>query len=135
MIKFIFGLLMLMLSCLALAQGDVIILPVGDDWSSLLTAIGGLKGASALTIVFVVVKVLALLFRTPLGKFAGLWQLIIINGLMAVLGVLGAKLAGAEWLPSIVSGTNLALVSLFGNQIFKQVFKKGKDEAIIVANS
>lgn len=117
-----------------LAQGQVIVPPTGSEWNELLLAIGGVSGAGTMGIVFVIVKALALGLRTQLGKFTGVWQLVIVNGLMFVLGVLGSVMNDVPFVASVLVGSNLALLSLFGNQVIKQISKRG-DDAEKIANS
>jgi hypothetical protein len=123
--------IMTFLACLSVLAQDVITPPSAEELQTWFASIGGLKGAGVLAIVYFVVQGLALFFRTALAKFAGIYQLLIINGLTLVLGVLAMKLTGVDWVAALLSSGNLALIQLFINQAWKQFTKKAADDKAI----
>jgi len=113
----------------------------GDDPASDLTvdvflkalveSLGSFKGASALMLVALLAQLLMLLLRTPLGKFAGKWKLLIIYLLSMVGGAVALKVSTPEmgWLAIVLHSNTLAMAQVFANQVKKQFWDK-KDEAV-----
>lgn len=95
-----------------------------DAVAELLRSIGGLKGASALAIVAVVVQAVMLFFRTKYASFAGKWRIVVVTGLTVVAGVLALRVAGVDWIGALLHSSTLAAVQVFGNQFVKQLTEK-----------
>ena len=110
------------------AQTDPASLPAdldsGEALELLIKSLGGMKGAGALGIAYVITQGLMLFFRTKLADFTGKWKLLIVAGLSVVVGVMALKMSGLGWLASLVHGSTLAAASVFGNQLFKQFRKE-----------
>ena len=98
----VFACLMLFVS-VAYAQ-DVIVAPTGEELKALLTAIGGLKGASTLAIVVVVVQALLLFFRSSFAAFSGKAQITIVYGLTLVGSIVALKVQGMDILATVIGG-------------------------------
>lgn len=116
--------LLLIFSFVALAQGEVIVAPSGEELIKLVQSLGGLKGAGALGIAVVVVQALLLFFRSSFAKFAGIWQLLIVNGLTLVVGVIALKATGVEWSAALLHSQTIAALQVLGHQVLKQIAKK-----------
>lgn len=104
-----------------------------DLLSHLLVSMGGLKGASALAIAFVISKFLLLLLLSPF--FSNLFpslakggiKLLVALSLNVVVGILGLLMAKVPFDAALVHSSTLAAFSLLGNQGYKQwLTKKGK---------
>lgn len=99
-----------------IAQFDPASLPselsYGDALQNALQLVGGLKGASALTIAAAAVQALMFGFRTKLGELTGLWRWFVYSGLSLVAMVLAAKAAGAPWLAALL---NAPVMTALGN--------------------
>lgn len=122
--KWLGFIVLMLLSFAALAQGDVIVPPTGDELIKLLQSVGGLKGASALAIAVVAVQALLLFFRSSFAKFSGASQLLIVNALTLVAGVLALKVSGGvEWSAALLHSQTLAALQVFFHQVLKQVKK------------
>lgn len=117
---------MLVMTVLAFAQ-EVIVPPTSDEIMNWLKAIGGLKGATALAIAVFVVQGIMLFFRSQLASFAGVWQLLIVNGLTLVFGVLALKLSGVDWVSCLLSSQTLAALQVFIHQLITQIKKHPED--------
>ena len=123
----------LFMSALAWAA-DAIVAPTTDELTAFITAIGGIKGAGVLAIVVLAVQGLALIFRTQLGKFAGIYQLLIVNGLTMVLGVVGLKMTtGMSWLAVLLNSQSLAMAQVYFHQVINQTKKKAEDAQALPA--
>lgn len=116
-------------------QGNAKACEDADVAKHLLASMGGLKGASALVIAFVISKFLLLLLLSPFfsnmfpSLLKGSVKLTVACGLNLVVGVLALMVPPVE-LPfsaAIVHSSVLALASVFANQAFKQYLTtKGK---------
>ena len=116
-------------------QGNAKACEDSDVAKHLLASMGGLKGASALVIAFVISKFLLLLLLSPMfttifpSLLKGSVKLTVATGLNLVVGVLSLMVPPVE-LPfsaAIVHSSVLALASVFANQAFKQYLTaKGK---------
>lgn len=119
-------LLALLVPSLAFAT-DPATMPVDLDWSEslrlLVQALGGLKGAGALTVAAAVTQGVMILARSPLGNFAGKFKLLVYTGVSMVAGVLALKLSGVDWLGALMHATTLTAVGTFVNQCLKQASK------------
>lgn len=98
--------------------------PSTEEIQALLVALGGLKGASALAIVAVVVQGLMLFFKTKLASFAGKFQLLVVMFLSLLGGVFALKMSGVDWGAAIIHSQTLAALQVFLHQIFKQFLVK-----------
>ena len=121
------------LGTVAMAQiADPVITPVSDSdfLSFLLQSLGGIKGASTLAIVGVVVQVLIKFLGTDLfgnlfKNVTGAMKLLIVAVLTLVSGVVG--LVGVEGLSisaALLHSTTLTAFLVLGNQIYKQFVVK-----------
>lgn len=120
---FLLSLTLLFVMCsVALAQ-DVIVAPSADDLQAIMSAIGGLKGASSLAIVAVVVQGLLLVFRSSFAKFSGAFQLLIVNGLTLVGAFVALKAQGMPVLAIITNAQVLTAAQVFVHQLIKQFSK------------
>ena len=109
-----------------------IVPPTGDDFSSLLKGIGGVKGAGTLAVIALIVQALMFFFRTQLASFAGVWQLIIVNGLTLVGGVVSLMLVDHQiFLQAILNSQVLGMAQIWGHQVYNQIQKKPEDEKAI----
>lgn len=116
-------------------QGNAKACEDSDVAKHLLASMGGLKGASALVIAFVLSKFLLLLLLSPFftnmfpSLLKGSVKLTVVLGLNLVVGVLALMVPPVE-LPfsaAIMHSSVLALASVFANQAFKQYLTaKGK---------
>jgi len=114
-------------------QGNAKVCEDKDLLQHLLVSMGGLKGASALAIAFVISKFLLLLLLSPIfsnifpSLLKGGVKLLIALGLNVVVGVLGLMVADVSFGAAIVHSSSLAAFSLLGNQAYKQwLTKKGQ---------
>lgn len=118
----------LFLPLLALAQAEPASLPseltTAQALAQLLQALGGLKSATVLGIVGLVIQAGLLFFRTQLANFAGKWKLVIVTGLSLVGGVVTLVSLGTPWLAALSSSATLASLQVFGNQLWKQLSEK-----------
>lgn len=98
-----------------------------DFISALIEAIGGLKGKGTLSIVAVSVQLFMLFLDTKFGSglLKGSVKLLVVSALSLVGGVVGLMVSdGIEFLPALMSSANLTALMVFGNQAYKQFFKK-----------
>jgi hypothetical protein len=114
-------------------QGNAKVCEDKDLLAHLLLSMGGLKGASALAIAFVISKFLLLFLLSPLfsnifpSLLKGGVKLLVALGLNVVVGVLGLLVAEVPLSAAIVHSSTLAAFSLLGNQAYKQwLTKKGQ---------
>ena len=109
--------------------------PTVDFLKELLASIGGLKGASALTIAAVAIKLLLQLLNLPfvaslLGSKFKEWnggvKLVVVLGLSYVGGVLALMLPPTSLSvgAALVHSTTLASFMVFTNQIYQHWFMK-----------
>jgi hypothetical protein len=123
--KWLSFIVLMLLSFAALAQGEVIVAPTGEELLKFLQSIGGLKGAGALAIAVVAVQGLLLFFRSSFAKFSGAYQLLVVNALSLVAGVVALKVSGGvEWSAALLHSQTLAALQVFAHQVLKQVTKK-----------
>jgi hypothetical protein len=102
--------------------------PTQDEWTALLTSIGGLKGASSMAIAAVVIQGLMLLFRTKLGEMAGKFRLLIVSVLTLVGGIIALKISGVEGPALFMHSTTLLSFQVLLNQVMKQFFSAKGDQ-------
>jgi enamine deaminase RidA (YjgF/YER057c/UK114 family) len=121
--KWLSFIVLMLLSFAALAQGEVIVPPTGEELLKFLQSIGGLKGAGSLAIAVVAVQGLILFFRSSFAKFSGASQLLIVNGLSLVAGVIALKASGVELSAALLHSQTIAAVQVFLHQVVKQVSK------------
>lgn len=120
LIAFAIGLLM---PALIFGQ-DVIVPPTSDEIMSLLASLGGLKGASTLAIVAVVVQGLMLMLKSSIGKFAGAYQLLAVLLLTLAGGVVGLMIQGMDIGAALMHSSTLAAGQVLLHQIYKQFIEK-----------
>lgn len=108
---------------LAIAQ-DVIVPPSGEELKALLAALGGLKGASSMAIVAIVVQALLFFFRSSFAKFSGAWQLLIVNFLTLVGSFIALKSQGMDVLAILTHSQVLTAGQVFLHQLFKKFTKE-----------
>ena len=121
--KMLSVLVCLLFAFAALAQGEVIVPPSGDELIKFLQSLGGLKGAGTAAIVVIVVQGLLLFFRSSFAKFAGISQILIVNGLTLIAGVIALKAQGMELSVALLHSQTIAAFQVFAHQVFKQVSK------------
>lgn len=117
------------LACAILAPmlvfAQEIVAPTGQDWLSFLTSLGGLKGASALTIAGAVVQGLMMLFKSQLGEKSGAFRLTAMSILTLISAVIAQKLAGINDIGQLLSNSAiLAAGQNFLHQLYVQYFEK-----------
>lgn len=100
--------------------------PIGQaDIDLLIQSIGGLKGASAMAIAFVIVQILLLLFKGNIIPAKGGWVLVAVYFLSLVFGVLSMVMVGGLSLgAALAHSQTLAAIAVFVNQILKQALPK-----------
>lgn len=103
--------------------------PTAAEIGKFLEALGGVKGAGTLAIVAIVVQGLMLVMKTALGKMAGIWQVIILNLLTLIGGVIALKMSGSDWASALLHSQSLAAFQVFLHQLWKQFGKKAADQA------
>lgn len=120
----LFSLVAFLLTMLSVAFAqDVIVPPSGAEMQAILTALGGLKGASSLAIVAVVVQGLLLVFRSSFAKFSGAFQLLIVNALTLVGAFVAMKSQGMPVVAIITNAQVLTAAQVFVHQLIKQFTK------------
>ena len=120
--------LMVLWSGFCFAQGDTPELPTADWLMLLITAIGGMKGMSALGIAAAVAQLLLKFMATPLSKFAGKYKLLAITVLTMVAGVLGLMMASdVSFMAALMHSTTLAAFQVFVHQLWKQFVDKSDE--------
>lgn len=116
-------------------QGNAKLCEDSDVAKHLLLSMGGLKGASALVIAFVISKFLLLLLLSPFftnmfpSLLKGSTKLTVATGLNLVVGILSLMVppVSLAFSGALLHSTVLALASVFANQAFKQYLtSKGK---------
>jgi len=106
------------------APSGTIDLPVSDALAQLLTLVGGIKTATVLGIVVLVVQGALLFFRTPLAAFAGKAKFLIVAGLTLVAGTLSLVAAGTPWLAAITASLSASSFQVFVHQGITQLSEK-----------
>jgi len=111
--------------CSFLAFGNVEEVFPTEQWiMDLFSGLGGLKGASTLAIVALIVQLIMKFFKTPLANFAGKYRLIVVSGLTVIGGMVGLVAQGSTWLSALVSASVIAAIQVFFHQIVTQYKKK-----------
>ena len=114
---------LIMLPVLALAQASLPTggappdVPYDQTLSSILTLLGGVKSATALSITALIVQIAMKLLQAPLGNYTGKLKLIIISGLTMVGALVGELTAGVDWKVALFSGAVLTALQVFVHQI------------------
>lgn len=132
-LKKLFSLHLVMLSFVFLfslaALANEVVPPSGDELQAYLALlIGGSQGKPiGLWIAVVATQGVALLFRSQLGAFAGIWRMLIISGVAIVTGVLSQVLQGMSWPMALMHSTVIAAVQVFVHQIIAQAAKRTTD--------
>ncbi len=110
---------------------QVILDPVTNEafLKLLLESIGGMKGAGALGLAFIVSKLLIALFKTKFvdgffNKIDGAWKLTVVLVLSLASGVLGLSVAGVPIAAALIHSATLSSFMVLVNQIYKQFFAK-----------
>lgn len=127
------------LSGFAYAQEITIPEVTNDQFIQLLLAsLGGTKGASALAIVGIAVKLLIHFMGTPLAgkifkKFSGAMKLLVVAALTVVSTIVTQMSLGVSFTAALLQGSTLTAILVLSNQIYKQFFEKS-DPAVSVSN-
>lgn len=90
-----------------------------DVLAAILKFVGGIPGASALSIALGLVQTLAIVFSSQWGNLLGKWKLVAIAGVSVAIPLLSALIAGTPLLSAILSGTVLAALQVFVHEIVK----------------
>lgn len=98
--------------------------PTQSEWSAFLEGLGGIKGASTLAIVALVVQGLMLALKSGLGSLTGKLQLVLVYGLTLVGGVVALKVQGMDWGSILIHSSTMSAVQVFLHQIYKQFLVK-----------
>jgi len=112
-------------------EGPVVVPPTSEEISAFLTMLGGLKGAGTLAIIMVIVQGLAILFRSSLGTIAGIYRLLVVNGLTLLLGIIALKMQGMEWAAVLLNSQTVVAIQVFLHQVFTQYKKLPLDTAVV----
>ena len=119
---------------------DVTIPEVTNDGfiQLLIASLGGMKGASALVIVGVAVKLIVAFMGTPIAgqwfkKLSGQWKITVVSLLAVVGGVVTQMSLGVSFSAALLQGASLSSILVFINQIYKQFFVKD-EPALSVQN-
>lgn len=109
---------------LALAE-DPAFVPTGDApfWQSVITLIGGIKGATLLAGSVLVCQAALALSQSVLGTFEGKYQYLAVCFFSLVVAVLGGLVSGQPFSAALLSGPVLAAFQVFGHQLYKQFFE------------
>ena len=118
-VKAIFLMFLVFFSGYAFAQ-DALSEPSLGDWLSLMKSLGGLKGASSMTVVAISVQLLMMVLRSPMGGIAGKWRLVLVYLLTMVGGVTSLMLTGVDLMTAIMHANTLAALQVFAHQVVKQ---------------
>lgn len=117
----------LFIASVAFAQ-TAITPPTTAELAAFLATIGGLKGASAMVITAFAVQGILLFFRSSFGNLAGIYQLLIVNGMTLVAGVLALMMSGQTFLQALLNSQTLAMIQVFAHQLRTQFGKKNEDQ-------
>ncbi len=98
--------------------------PSIDEWQALIVSLGGLKGASALTVAGIVTQAVMLLWRTNLSKFSGQFRLIVFLLVSVVSSLIALKASGLDWAAALAHSSSLTAYQALGFAIYKQFFTK-----------
>lgn len=82
-------------------------------------------------LVVILVQLLCFFFRSSLAQFAGIYRLLIVQGLTIVLAIGGLKIAGEGWLAIFLDANVLFMLQLYVHQFMTQLAKKEDDEKAI----
>lgn len=108
----------------ALAADPAQTSPEVDFFNSFLASIGGLRGASALTIVVIVTQLGIKFMRTRWSELAGKWKLLIVSGFSVVASIAGLMVAGQPFAAALLDASTMPLVQVFLHQAWKQFTEK-----------
>jgi len=126
-LKLIFMSLIFLPLCLFAQDVVTDVVVSNEDFIKLLIeSIGGVKGASTLAIVGIVVQLVMAFFNTKFGGnlVKGSVKLLIVTGLTLVGGVIGLMVSGGLDIgAALIHSTTLSALMVFVNQLIKQ-FKK-----------
>lgn len=103
-----------------------------EDFIKLLVeSIGGVKGASTLGVLFIVVKLILSFFDTPMfesffgSKIKGPMKLTIVLGLSFLSSLLTQVYVNQlSWGAAIIHSGTFSMLVAFSNQVYKQYFEK-----------
>lgn len=132
--NFLFAYLLTSFVTVAFAQEGSDVISSGDFFELLLQSLGGIKGASTLAIVGIVVKLILAFFNSELvGKvfknLKGSLKILIVTGLSLVGGVVSLMTVnGLDFAAALLHSTTLSAFLVFGNQLYKQFVEKDKEE-------
>lgn len=120
---------MLSLAGIVFAQDVIVPVPTTDFLQSLLSSIGGLKGASALAIAGVVSKLLLMFMGTDLfnqwfKNLDGGVKLVIALALSFISGLIALRMSGIDWGAALIHSSTLSAFVVLSNQVYKQWFEK-----------
>ena len=117
----------LLMSAMAMADDPAAIIPNDQFFTAMFAMLGGVKGASVLTVVTLAIQLLLKFFQTSLASFAGKYRLLIVLVLSLVGSVVGLMAAGASFPAAVMSGATIAAFQVLFNQIFKQFVTKAAE--------
>jgi hypothetical protein len=101
---------------------------VQDFLSFLVQSMGGLKGASSLAIVAMIVQGLVMVMRLKFAdKFVHGYKLLIVYGLSMVGGVLTLMSQGIDLQAALIHANSMAAYQVFFHQVIKQIAEKKND--------
>lgn len=98
--------------------------PMDEFLKLLMASIGGMGGATALTIAAVVVQLIVAFLKTDLmgnlfKNIDGIWKIAIVMGLTLVSGVLSLLTQGVSIGAALIHSTTLSALMVLGNQIYQ----------------
>lgn len=125
--KNLFVLVLVFVASTAFAQA-AINPPTSAELTAFLATIGGLKGASAMAIAAFAVQGILLFFRSSFGNLAGIYQLLIVNAMTLVAGILALMMSGQSFLQALLNSQTLAMIQVFAHQVLTQFGKKNEDQ-------
>jgi len=109
---------------LMLFAQEVLVPPTMDELQAFLVSLKGLKGASSLAAVTIVVQGGMLLMRSKLGEYAGKYRLLVVSLFTLLLGMGALVSQGMAPLAALMHSTTLAALQVFGHQLYNQFFTK-----------
>ena len=99
--------------------------PVQDFLAFLIQSMGGMKGASTLAVVAIILQGALILFRTSLlDKFSGKYKLLIVYALSLVGGIVALMTQGIDFNAALIHSNSLAAYQVFFHQVIKHVAEK-----------
>jgi membrane associated rhomboid family serine protease len=130
MIKFIF-ISILILPAISLCQSENLEenINLQNYLKLLFDSLGGIKGASTLATIAIIVQILMQTLRlnciqTKLPKILGKHKFLIVYLLSTISGILALKLQGIDWLSSLLHSNTLAAYQVLIHQAIKQLKEK-----------